>query len=202
MNRIEPVKIKTLGATAVVLASLALIGFLTYRVQRDTPGTSAWEHARARAVERIALWPETPRLLGQLMIDRYGAPDIVNQEALIWTRRYPWKKIIVHQSRTNPLEHVVDYNMSAEKAELVRALDHGVQVNAWDAEMSARSDREQLNFLALNLAQEIAVGRRTPEEAREFYVKTANLAVAGKSSPYYMGGLMFKPQRRAGSRRY
>lgn len=195
MKTIEAIKIKIAGAAAVVLTLIALVGYMGYRVQRETPGTSAWKRAESRALGRIALWPESPRLLGRLLIERFGPPNIVNQEVLIWTGQYPWKRIIVRQTQTDPLEHVVDYDVAAEKVELVSELDHSIQVDSWKGEISARSDREQLNFLALNLAEEIAAGRRTPEQARNFYVKTANLAAAGKSSPY-MDGLMFKPHPR------
>ena len=43
-----------------------------------------------------------------------------------------------------------------------------------------------MNFLALNLANDIALGQKTVEKAREFYAKTAMELKAGttSSSPY------------------
>jgi hypothetical protein len=55
-----------------------------------------------------------------------------------------------------------------------------------------------MNFLALNLVDEIATGARSVEDARDFYSKTARLSKAGKSSAY-MEGLLF-PNRRENGR--
>ena len=41
-----------------------------------------------------------------------------------------------------------------------------------------------MNFLALNLADEIATGKRSVEEARDFYARVETLSRAGKSSAY------------------
>jgi hypothetical protein len=50
--------------------------------------------------------------------------------------------------------------------------------------MSARCDKEAMNYLALNLAHDIFTGKRNVENAREFYAETAVEFMAGKSSEY------------------
>jgi hypothetical protein len=50
-----------------------------------------------------------------------------------------------------------------------------------------------VNFLALNIADEIIRGRRDVRGAIAFYRRTLDLAAAGKTSPY-MTRLLFRTQ--------
>ena len=60
--------------------------------------------------------------------------------------------------------------------------------------MSARCDKEGANFLALNLADEIARGRRTVEDARRMYAEQIMAMKAGRPAPY-TERLLFTPMR-------
>lgn len=51
-------------------------------------------------------------------------------------------------------------------------------------ELKARCDKEEMNFLALNLAREIAEGKKTSEQARKKYGKSAVSFMAGKKNDY------------------
>jgi hypothetical protein len=44
-----------------------------------------------------------------------------------------------------------------------------------------------MNFLALNLANDIITGKKTVEEAREFYAKTAKKFKEAGTDPYVQG---------------
>ena len=50
--------------------------------------------------------------------------------------------------------------------------------------MSARCDKEEMNYLALNLANDIVTGKRSVEDARAFYAKTAKAFKNGEKHPY------------------
>lgn len=52
------------------------------------------------------------------------------------------------------------------------------------AEPSASCDTERINYLSLNLANEIATGRRTVEEARRMYAQQLAAMKAGRPAPY------------------
>lgn len=54
-------------------------------------------------------------------------------------------------------------------------------------EISARCDREEMNYLALNLAHDIITDRLSVEEARKMYAETAAAALQGKMHPYVQG---------------
>jgi hypothetical protein len=178
------------GAIAAAVLTLSMVIGFGYLLQfRVSPR----EQAQAETLGRIALWPDRPRLLGSLMIERYGPPDETSGEALTWNYRDAWKRIVVHQRDRDPLEQSVSYGVPPEKLRAVRAIGHSIAVDRRSGEVSARGEREGLNMLAINLAVDVAQGRMTSRQAREFYAKTANLAASGKTSPY-MERLLFTPK--------
>jgi hypothetical protein len=58
-------------------------------------------------------------------------------------------------------------------------------------EIAARCDREEANFLALNIAPEIVTGKRGVEAARKFYAET----MRAKKHPEYTKGFLFEVSR-------
>jgi hypothetical protein len=142
-------------------------------------------------------WLGGPRAAVKLLTERYGPPDALAPGTATWRRRGVWKRITVHGDASEGfLEQAVSYRAARADIAPLNAFGHGVRLNAADDELAAASGDESLNRLALNLANEIAVGRRGPEEAREFYAKTLRLSAAGKSSPY-LTGILFEPFRAA-----
>jgi hypothetical protein len=64
--------------------------------------------------------------------------------------------------------------------------------------MSAMCDKEDMNFLALNLAHEILTGKRTVEEARQFQAETVKAYLAGEKHPYTQKFVFKVPEGRTG----
>jgi hypothetical protein len=145
----------------------------------------------AQALELIGRWPYLSRMMARQVIEKYGPPQGILADRLIWDSQRPWKQISVFDTEASPLEEVVDYDGPAYKFEKPLLFPYGSRVNAFDGELAARSNGEEINRLCLNLADDIARGLRTSEDARRFYLKTIELAVSGKSSPY-MEGLRFE----------
>lgn len=150
----------------------------------------------ARAVAaRIAEWPDGPRTAAALMMERYGPPAALAAGTATWHERGPWKRIAVHRdSRDRYLEQTVDYRVPYMAVIPLFEFGHAVRADVANKELSVSSDSEPLNRLALNLADEIATGKRTAGDAASVYAATARLAAAGKSSPY-TEGLLFPPKR-------
>ena len=133
------------------------------------------------------------------MIAEYGAPDRVSRLALRWSGNVPWDKTIAHRSawpevlgprKRDYLEQTVAYRVPPSKAPEIQRFDARLELNLRDGQMSARSPNEPTNILLLNLAHEIATGRRDVVSARAFAARTEALAKSGKSSAY-MERLLF-----------
>jgi hypothetical protein len=90
------------------------------------------------------------------------------------------------------LEQTVAYSVPADKRKALAAFSDRVRVSRDGSELAARTTSEELNFLTLNLADEVLKGSRSPEEAQRFYENTMQFSISGKSSRY-MQGLIFAP---------
>lgn len=143
----------------------------------------------------IFSWYHKPRVMAQLMTERYGPPNTLGRDVATWHERGPWKRIVVHgDSPDTCLEQVIAYWAPPEAANALRDFGHGLRFDAAREELSVKSGDESLNFLTLNLADRLASGKSMPEEAQRLFARTAALAAAGKSSPY-TEKLLFSPHR-------
>src|SRR3989339_895773 len=88
------------------------------------------------------------------------------------------------------LEQTVHYRVPLSKFEELSRFDSRVVANRSRNELASISDSEKMNFLALNLADEIVIGWRNAAEARFLHDQVSKLAQSGKSSPH-LEGLQF-----------
>jgi hypothetical protein len=173
-----------LGAAVAVLVTVAGVGSLCAQA------------ARADAESTLASWPAKPQEVGGEMVKKYGQPDEVTASMLVWNGKGPWKRTILYREEvphtfpmkhTDLLEQFIDYRVPPEKFDELARYDGSVIVERTKGEISARCDKEEMNFLALNLANDIVIGKRTVEGARDFYAKTAMAFKQGEREPYTQG---------------
>ena len=69
------------------------------------------------------------------------------------------------------LEQTVSYRVPPEKIALIAQFNGSVVVNRTRGEISSTSDSEDTNFLALNVADDIAKGERDVERAQTYYAQ-------------------------------
>lgn len=142
----------------------------------------------------VASWPEASKAIAEAMIEKYGQPGIIDADSVSWIDNGSWDKTTVYRlpgADRDLLEQSVRYKVPEEKAALLSQLGLALSINPLDERLSSTSESEELNFLAVNLADEVVQGKTTVEEAREFYQKTVKLSGSGKSSSY-MQGLQFE----------
>ena len=152
------------------------------------PDTSNWPHASNKAVEEIT--------------GKYGKPDGVTSEELIWWNKGVWKKICVTKSESKhsfPIEHTdmmtttLGYKVPEDKMDELGKFDGSVTFDRTQGTMSARCDKEGNNFLALNLAHDIITGNKTVEQARGAYGDIVKEKMNG-GNPAYMQKLSYTPE--------
>jgi hypothetical protein len=151
--------------------------------------------------ELLQSWPEMPRMAAREMIAKYGPPAEMTASRLIWGATGPWKGTVLYRDEvehrfpkphTDFLEQFVDYHVPPDKFDDLAAYDGSVIVERTKGEISARCDKEGLNFLALNLADQIATGKIGVEEARKTYGENAMKFLMGEVTPL-TAGLQFMP---------
>jgi hypothetical protein len=146
------------------------------------------------AVEKlIADWPAKPKEVAKKMVEQYGQPNEATPTHLVWLKNGPWKYTILFSEEvphnfpmkhTDVLEQVIDYKVPPDKFDELAAYDGSVTVRRTKGEMSAMCDKEEMNYLALNLANDIVTGKMGVEEARKFYGKVAMAFMKGEKHEY------------------
>lgn len=154
------------------------------------------EETRGRMKDTTAVdsilreWPEMPRDAAIKLIRKYGKADEATASHLVWHNNGPWVATVVLRQEFKhdwPVSHVdfvqqfVRMKVPLDKVDDVIAYDGSVQIDRTAGLVSARCGGEPMNFLALNLAHEVANGKRSVDEARAFYAKTAK---SKEDSPY------------------
>ncbi len=159
------------------------------------PGMDA-QSRLALAEQVVSGWSDTPRLAARLLIKRYGAPDEVGSSRLIWNGNGPWKRTIVRDlpepyastpgEDLGVIEQTVAYRVTPEQVAALEGLGDRLMCDAPRMEMSSRSDREEVNFLRLNLANDVVRRMMTGAEAQESYLRALALDASGKTQQYML----------------
>lgn len=146
-------------------------------------------------------WPERPRLGAAQMWSQYGTPDQMTSDKLIWKNKGPFKRITVTKKEDHhdfPLphmdymEHTVAFNVPDEKAGEISKFDGSATFDRTQGELSGRCDLEGHNILTLNLAHDIAMGKRDAQSARKEFGRIVTEDIQGKNPPY-VTALQFQP---------
>jgi len=138
----------------------------------------------------ILLWPTYSYRLARLMIAKYGQPTRASDHSLVWTGNGQWARTVVYRDSQKAgggsrLEQSAAYRVPEARLGDLARFDEEIEVDRKEGWLTARSDDEAENFLALNLADEVLRGKRTPREAADFRRSAARLRDSGKSSPYF-----------------
>lgn len=175
-------------------------------VERTSPSEPASGATSAGAAEAaIKDWPKETQSQARMLIERYGQPAKADAKELVWNDNGPWRKTTLRREGFTPstmgkdrdhLEQVISYQVPSAKIADIKRFDKRIEVNEAANELTSRADTESMNYLALNLADDIAKGQRSVQGARVFYQKVKMLERAGKSSPY-LDGFIFTMDKSA-----
>lgn len=157
------------------------------------------------SMDEVKSWPMSSQMAVKEQMDLYGKPDEITPTMAVWHNNGPWKKTVISKMETKhdfpkthmdcmqqSILHKVPLNMYDELAHF----DGSVTVDRTQGILAARCDKEENNFLALNLAHDVITGKKTVEEARKSYGEMIKMAMGG-NKPDYMKKLMFSPEMNA-----
>ncbi|WP_088104107.1 hypothetical protein [Halalkalibacter urbisdiaboli] len=155
-------------------------------------------------VEQIlSYWGGKPLEGARTIIQKYGYPHEATMSRLIWYNNGPWKRTIVYRESVphyfptpHPdfLEQTIDYKVPVNLFDDVAAYDGSVYVDRTKGEASAMCHKEEMNFLSLNLLNDIVTGQRDVQGAKNFYAHTAYMFSKHNISSPYTEGLLFPKQ--------
>lgn len=148
----------------------------------------------------LSSWKSKPQEVARTLIAKYGPPHEATPQRLVWHNNGPWKRTelvneeIPHlfpKPHKDMLFQAINYQVPPDKFDDLAKYDGSVIVERTKGEIAARCDKEEANFLALNLANEIIKGKKGVEEARKFYAETMREM---KHQEYMQGFLFEVPQ--------
>lgn len=185
-----------MGVAAVLSAVVITMG-----AAAESAGPQSKPHGSLTAEQVIGSWKPTPQDVAKKMIAKYGQPQEVTANRLIWHNNGPWKyselvnEEIAHDfpvSHKDVLRQGINYKIVSDKADELLAYDGSVILERTKGEISARCDKEDANFLAINLADDIANGRRSVEDVRKFYADSMMAMMKQNKKNEYLQGFRFK----------
>jgi hypothetical protein len=139
-------------------------------------------------------WPQEPRESATRLIEYYGQPQEYSESQLIWyATKDGWKRSVLQKEETphdfpaphtDFLEQFIDYKVPVEMFSKLAEYDGSVIADRTRGELSARCGGTSMNFVAVNLAHDIVIGKRTVTEARKEYARLYSAFKRGERPPY------------------
>lgn len=193
----KKISFKSVSFFTVLIFILITLGFAC----KKDDGTDHGKNPKCpNAASTIANWPEVSKMVAQTMIDKYGQPHGVTPDMLVWNNNGPWKRTIVSKDpvehnfpapHPDLLEQFINYKVPVDKYDDMAAYDGSVILERTKGEMSARCDKEGANFLAINLANDVATGTKSTEGARAYYTQAIKTFTETGVMDTYMKGIVF-----------
>lgn len=196
-------QIVCIGAAALMSVGLVAQG----TDQQPKMQGSQVQGSTMKAEQVIASWKSAPKTAAEKMLKKYGEPDEVTSMRLIWHNNGPWKFTeVINQEIDHdfPIPHkdamhqAVNYSVDPKTAAEILTFDGSIILNRTAGLIGAICDKEPANFLAVNLAHEVATGKRSVEEARKQYAQSVELLMKENKTDKYTSGLVFTPPAQAG----
>jgi hypothetical protein len=156
----------------------------------------------------LAGWPEKQQEVAKKIIDKYGLPNGgTTTNLVIWLDNGPWKYTILYREEVPhnfPMKHVdileqaINYRVPSGKINELAVYNGSLTVRRTKGDIVAMCDKEEMNFLALNLAHDIVTEKLSAAAARQAYTTTAVAFLKGEKPPYTQGLQFQAPQSDTG----
>lgn len=186
-------------SAAVITLAVSAVG-VTQAQMRDTmkPMKPMMKIDQGMVDGILANWKALPKEVAHTTIAKYGMPQEASANRLIWINNGPWKwtELVNEEIEHNfPKPHkdmlyqAIAWKVDGDKFDELAKYDGSVIVERTKGEVGARCDKEEANFLAINLAHDIVMGKRDADDARKMYAE----AMMEMKHMEYTKGLRFQP---------
>ncbi len=139
-------------------------------------------------------WEKEPRESAERLIEEYGKPDEYTESEFTWFNTSDgWKRTTL---KNDPVKHNfpdthndfltqwIDFKVPVDMFSKLAEFDGSVVVDRTRGEMSATCGGTSMNFVAINLANDIVKRKKTVDEARTEYTKLYQAFNHGDHPPY------------------
>jgi len=178
-----------IAGTALLIAIMFInIGFTSAPPKRSPNNWSNWSKESLAAIEQMIL--------------KYGEPSLKNEKMAVWYDCKPWKRTVVYSeavphefpdSHRDVLEQTIDYRVPYYKFNDLMKFNGSITCSRTKGELTVCCSSEQMNFLIINLANEIVQGRKDVKTAREIFAATARSYESGVREAYTQKLINIRP---------
>ena len=147
---------------------------------RPAPAVMSSTEASAWVHDHMQGWPPKTVALAVTLVQKYGRPEDAGARRLTWYGNGPWKRTallregVSHnfpQPHQDILEQTVDYRVPAKKVADLLAYDGSLVIDRTRGELSAHCNTEEMNIITLNIANDVATGERSVEQALAYHAQ-------------------------------
>jgi hypothetical protein len=201
--------------TLIVLAALAPASLAFAQAQiKSVPMTppsplpslvAPSTEALAWSQKHLAGWADATRKLGAQLMTKYGAPAEITARQVTWINSGPWVRTTLYKDgpahnfaspHRNVLEQAVLYKVPPDKLQPLAQFNRSLVVDLARGELVSSSDSEEINFLTVNIADDVIKGQRTAEEARIYFAQLVRAKMI-KEPEQELQKLAFTPAKSA-----
>ena len=174
---------KSLSVLTIIASFLLASCSSDHKEKRSRPAGSQISYAGTKSlapttvevtkpqIDKVtAQWsPENKKMLSDL-INKYGEPQEANEREVTWFNNGQWNKtILTTESGSAILRQTANMTVPPESLGDLSTYSKNISVDQAQDQVTVANRKEELNFLALNLAKEVIEGRMSPFEARRQY---------------------------------
>ncbi len=150
----------------------------------------------------LRTWPEHAGKAAKATIAAYGLPNEATPTMLIWIENGPWLRTIVFKDEVvhdfprthyDVIENVIQMKVPLAKVNDVLSFEGSAVVKRTEGLVAVRGYSEAMNYLAINLINDIVTGKKTSAQARKVYARGV-VGIAKAEPPVAATKLMFTPE--------
>jgi len=147
-------------------------------------------------------WGKESRVQVKEILDKYGDPDEAGKRMLVWYNTGPWIYTIVYRDsiqhnwpmpHTDILEQAIKHDVPLDRYSDLVKYDGSVWAERTKGILAARCHFENMNFVAINLANDVITKKKTVAQARSAYEDAFKMVIINKKPMDISKGLTFKP---------
>jgi hypothetical protein len=153
-------------------------GGISYNNSSFAENNKKNQNTKVKFMPDLKNWPSASQEAAREMLQKYGLPDEATEHTLLWYNNGPWKytRISDRESKhlfpfehSDVLEQAIDYKVPLNRYSDIALYNGSITMKRTDGELSSRCDQEAANFLSINLANNIAIGKMSVKEAKDFH---------------------------------
>lgn len=146
-----------------------------------------------RVMDLLQDWPPVAQAAAIGLMEKFGPPTEIADTRLVWDKTPPFKRSVIYKNdvphnfpypHTDVLEQVVDYHVPLAAVDDLARFDGSLDFDRTSGELSSRCDKQEINLIALNLADEIIRRARTVDQARQRFAQAAQSFQVGTPDRY------------------